>query len=94
MSSKFDKSKMPSRHITDGRFSGATRGFRICAEIGEMSVALDYGELTARREQRKPRDRNYQSGVQWRDAATAGPADKGAVTHPGGAPEISCFADI
>ena len=118
MSSKFDKSKMPSRHITDGRFTGATRGFcighvgpeaavggpiallrdgdqvTIDSEIGEMSVALDDDELTARREQWKPRDRDYQSGVLWKYAATVGPAYKGAVTHPGGAAEISCFADI
>ena len=104
--------------ITDGRFSGATRGFcighvgpeaavggpiallrdgdqiTIDAETGEMSVALDDAELAARREQWKPRESDYRSGVLWKYAATVGPAYKGAVTHPGGAAETSCFADI
>ncbi|MFP6691177.1 MAG: Dihydroxy-acid dehydratase [Alphaproteobacteria bacterium MarineAlpha10_Bin2] len=104
--------------ITDGRFSGATRGFcvghvgpeaavggpiallqdgdqiTIDAETGEMSVALDDAELAARREQWKPRDNDYRSGVLWKYAATVGPAYKGAVTHPGAAAETSCFADI
>ena len=104
--------------ITDGRFSGATRGFcvghvgpeaavggpiallqdgdqiTIDAETGEMSVDLDDAELAARREQWKPRDNDYRSGVLWKYAATVGPAYKGAVTHPGAAAETSCFADI
>ena len=104
--------------ITDGRFSGATRGFcighvgpeaavggpiallrdgdqiTIDAETGEMSVALDDAELSARHEQWKPRERDYRSGVLWKYAATVGPAYKGAVTHPGAAAETSCFADI
>ncbi len=104
--------------ITDGRFSGATRGFcighvgpeaavggpiallrngdqiTIDAEIGEISVALNDAELAARREQWKPRESDYRSGVLWKYAVTVGPAHKGAVTHPGGAAETSCFADI
>ncbi|SVE16130.1 uncharacterized protein METZ01_LOCUS468984, partial [marine metagenome] len=76
--------------ITDGRFSGATRGFcighvgpeaavggpiallrdgdqiTIDAELGEMSVALDDAELATRREQWKPRESDYQSGVLWK----------------------------
>ncbi|MDA0230587.1 MAG: dihydroxy-acid dehydratase [Proteobacteria bacterium] len=104
--------------ITDGRFSGATRGFcighvgpeaavggpiallrdgdqiTIDAETGEMSVALDDAELAARHAQWKPRESDYRSGVLWKYAATVGPAYKGAVTHPGGAAETSCYADI
>jgi dihydroxy-acid dehydratase len=59
-----------------------------------MSVAIDDAELAARREQWKPRESDYRSGVLWKYAATVGPAHKGAVTHPGGAAETSCFADI
>ena len=104
--------------ITDGRFSGATRGFcighvgpeaavggpiallqdgdqiTIDAESGEMSVALDDAELEARRKAWTPRETDYRSGVLWKYAATVGPAYKGAVTHPGGAAETSCYADI
>lgn len=104
--------------ITDGRFSGATRGFcighvgpeaavggpiglikdgdqiTIDASTGELSVDLSDAELEARRAQWKPRETDYQSGVLWKYAATVGPAYKGAVTHPGGAAETSCYADI
>tara|TARA_B100000686_G_C16177474_1_gene659295 strand:+ start:257 stop:613 length:357 start_codon:yes stop_codon:yes gene_type:complete len=118
MSSKFDKSKLPSRHITDGRFSGATRGFcighvgseaavggpiglvkdgdeiTIDADSGEISVALSDTELEARRKAWIPRESDYRSGVLWKYANTVGPANKGAVTHPGGALETSSYADI
>ena len=104
--------------ITDGRFSGATRGFcighvgpeaavggpiallqdgdqiTIDAESGEINVALDDAELEARRKAWTPRENDYRSGVLWKYAATVGPAYKGAVTHPGGAAEISSYADI
>jgi len=104
--------------ITDGRFSGATRGFcighvgpeaavggpiallqdgdqiTIDAATGEMSVALDDAELEARHKKWKPRETDYRSGVLWKYAATVGPAYKGAVTHPGGAAEVSSYADI
>jgi dihydroxy-acid dehydratase len=104
--------------ITDGRFSGATRGFcighvgpeaavggpiglvkdgdeiTIDADTGEISVALSDAELEARRKEWKPRESDYRSGVLWKYAATVGPANKGAVTHPGGAAELSSYADI
>ena len=104
--------------ITDGRFSGATRGFcighvgpeaavggpiglvkdgdeiTIDADSGEISVALSDTELEARRKAWIPRESDYRSGVLWKYANTVGPANKGAVTHPGGALETSSYADI
>jgi dihydroxy-acid dehydratase len=104
--------------ITDGRFSGATRGFCIGhvgpeaavggpiallqdgdmialdAEAGTMDVELDEAELAARAKSWKPRRHDYQSGALWRYAQTVGPAEKGAVTHPGASAETHIFADI
>jgi dihydroxy-acid dehydratase len=104
--------------ITDGRFSGATRGFcighvgpeaavggpigllrdgdmiTINAETGDISVALSDAELAERKKSWQPRRTDYQSGALWRYAQTVGTAEKGAVTHPGGAAETHCFADI
>ncbi|MET2826407.1 dihydroxy-acid dehydratase [Mesorhizobium shangrilense] len=104
--------------ITDGRFSGATRGFcighvgpeaavggpigllkdgdviSIDAVNGTIEVALSETELEARARTWKPRTTDYQSGAIWKYAQTVGPARDGAVTHPGGAKETHCYADI
>jgi dihydroxy-acid dehydratase len=104
--------------ITDGRFSGATRGFCIghvgpeAAECGPIALVEDGDEiaidavagtidlqvpedvLAERRARWVPRTTDYQSGALWRYAQNVGPAWKGAVTHPGGAAETHCFADI
>ncbi|TIW46797.1 MAG: dihydroxy-acid dehydratase [Mesorhizobium sp.] len=104
--------------ITDGRFSGATRGFcighvgpeaavggpigllrdgdliSIDAVNGTIEVALSDTELAARAKVWKTRATDYQSGAIWKYAQTVGPARDGAVTHPGGAKETHCYADI
>jgi dihydroxy-acid dehydratase len=104
--------------ITDGRFSGATRGFcighvgpeaavggpigllkngdiiTIDATKGTIEVALPEAELAERAKRWKPRKTDYQSGAIWKYAQTVGPARDGAVTHPGGAKETHCYADI
>ena len=104
--------------ITDGRFSGATRGFcighvgpeaavggpigllkdgdviSIDAVNGTIEVALSDTELAARAKGWKARTTDYQSGAIWKYAQTVGPARDGAVTHPGGAKETHCYADI
>jgi dihydroxy-acid dehydratase len=104
--------------ITDGRFSGATRGFCVGhvgpeaavggpiallqdgdmivldAEAGTMDVELDEAELAKRANAWQPRQHDYQSGALWRYAQTVGPAEKGAVTHPGAKAESHIFADI
>jgi dihydroxy-acid dehydratase len=104
--------------ITDGRFSGGTRGFCvghvgpeaavagpiallrngdriiIDADEGSIDVALSEAELAARRADWKPRATAYSSGAIWKYAQLVGPANLGAVTHPGGAAEAHCYADI
>jgi len=103
--------------ITDGRFSGATRGFcvghvgpeaavggpigllrdgdiiEIDAEAGSLNVKLSDEELAKRKAQWKPREGEYGSGYLWKYAEQVGPAVNGAVTHPGGAGEKTCYAD-
>ena len=104
--------------ITDGRFSGATRGFcvghvgpeaavggpigllkngdmiTIDAVKGTLDVDLGDDELAARKADWKPRETDYTSGVIWKYAQTVGNAQKGAITHPGGAAEKQAFADV
>ncbi len=104
--------------ITDGRFSGATRGFcighvgpeaavggpiallrdgdiiEIDANTGTLDVRLSDAELAERRKSWEPRETNARSGVLWKYAQQVGPAVSGAVTHPGGAHEKQCYADI
>jgi dihydroxy-acid dehydratase len=104
--------------ITDGRFSGATRGFcighvgpeaaiggpiahvrdgdiiTIDAVKGSLEVKLTKGEIEARAKTWKPRSTDCTSGYLWKYAQQVGPARDGAVTHPGGAAEKACYADI
>jgi len=104
--------------ITDGRFSGGTRGFcighvgpeaavggpigllkdgdiiTIDADAGTMNVKLSEQELVERKKQWKPRSTNYQSGALWKYAQLVQSAEKGAVTHPGGAAETHTYADL
>jgi dihydroxy-acid dehydratase len=104
--------------ITDGRFSGATRGFcvghvgpeaavggpigllrdgdviTLDAIQGTLSVALSDAELAERRKAWTARPNTATSGYLWKYAQTVGDAHDGAVTHPGGAQEVSEYADI
>ncbi len=104
--------------ITDGRFSGGTRGFcighigpeaavggpiglledgdmiTIDAEAGTIEVDLSDAELETRRKKWKPREHDYQSGTLWKYAQIVGSAEKGAVTHPGGAKEVNQYAKV
>ena len=104
--------------ITDGRFSGATRGFcighvgpeaaeggpialledgdiiEIDADEGTLNVRLSDEELAARKKKWIARETDYTSGALWKYAQTVGSARFGAVTHPGGAKEKQCYADI
>ena len=104
--------------ITDGRFSGATRGFcighvgpeaavggpigllrngdivAIDADAGTLDVELPEAELASRRAAWKPRSTMYASGTLWKYAQTVGSAEKGAVTHPGGAAETHAYAEL
>jgi dihydroxy-acid dehydratase len=104
--------------ITDGRFSGGTRGLCvghigpeaavggpigllkdgdtiiIDAAAGRLDVELDEAELEARRQAWQPPVNDFGAGALWRYAQTVGPANKGAVTHPGAREERHVYADI
>ena len=104
--------------ITDGSFSGGTRGFcighvgpeaavggvialledgdkiTIDAIKGEINVDLSEAELATRKTAWQPRKTNYNSGALWKYAKMVGSAEKGAVTHLGGAAETHIYADI
>ena len=104
--------------ITDGRFSGATRGFCvghigpeaavggpiallkngdrivIDADKGTIDMILSEAEIAARKAAWTPRRTDYNAGAIWKYAQLVGPAHLGALTHPGGAAETHCYADI
>jgi dihydroxy-acid dehydratase len=104
--------------ITDGRFSGATRGFcvghigpeaavggpialirdgdiiTLDAGRGTLEVNLSQGDLDKRAKDWKARPDEFTSGYLWKYAQQVGSARDGAVTHPGGAAEKSCYADV
>jgi dihydroxy-acid dehydratase len=64
------------------------------ADAGTLNVRLSEAELAERRKTWTPRESEFGSGYIWKYAQQVGPAVKGAVTHPGGAAEKSCYADI
>ncbi|MGA7675934.1 MAG: dihydroxy-acid dehydratase, partial [Rhizomicrobium sp.] len=104
--------------ITDGRFSGGTRGLCvghvgpeaadggpigllkdgdiivIDAEKGTMDVELSDAELAVRKAAWKPKAPAFGSGALYRYSKNVGPARYGAVTTPGAANEVRCYADI
>jgi dihydroxy-acid dehydratase len=104
--------------ITDGRFSGATRGFcvghvgpeaaiggpigllrdgdmiTLDAVTGRLDCNVSEEEFAERRKTWTPRGNGFTSGYLWKYAQTVGAARGGAVTHPGGAHETACYADV
>jgi dihydroxy-acid dehydratase len=104
--------------ITDGRFSGGTRGLCvghvgpeaadagpigllrdgdmivIDAETGRLDVELSDAELAERKKTFKPKPPSFKSGALARYAKNVGPARNGAITTPGAADEVRCYADI
>jgi dihydroxy-acid dehydratase len=104
--------------ITDGRFSGGTRGLcvghvgpeaaeggpigllkngdviTIDADKGTMDVEVSEAELSERRKVWKPKQPAFMSGALARFAKNVGPARDGAITTPGAADEVRCYADI
>ena len=63
-------------------------------QAGTLDVELSEAELAARKGAWTPRPSFYTSGTLWKYAQTVGPAEKGAVTHPGGQAEAHVYADI
>jgi dihydroxy-acid dehydratase len=104
--------------ITDGRFSGGTRGLcvghvgpeaadagpigllkdgdiiTIDAETGRLDVDVSDAELAERKKTFTPKPPAFKSGALARYAKNVGPARNGAITTPGAADEVRCYADI
>jgi dihydroxyacid dehydratase/phosphogluconate dehydratase len=66
----------------------------IDGEAGTLDVKLSDADLGGHETKWRPRATNHTSGVLWKFAQQIGPAVDGAVTHPGGAHEKQCYADI
>ena len=66
----------------------------IDAVNGTLDVRLSDAELAERRKAWRARENDSTSGYLWKYAQTVGSAKGGAVTHPGGAEEKHCYADI
>ena len=64
------------------------------ADMGTLDVKLTDAALAERKTKWKPGATNHTSGALWKCAQQIGPAVDGAVTHPGGAHEKQCYADI
>ena len=64
------------------------------ADKGTLDVKLSKAELDKRRAAWKPRKTEFTSGYLWKYAEQVGAARSGAVTHPGGAAEKACYADV
>ena len=65
----------------------------IHAVKGKLKVEPAKAEIAARAKSRKPRAADF-TGDTWRYAQQVGPALPDPVTHPGGAAEKKCHADI
>jgi dihydroxyacid dehydratase/phosphogluconate dehydratase len=66
----------------------------IDADHGSLEVQLSDVEFEKRRATWQPRGSAFESGYLWKYAQQVGSARHGAVTHPGGAAEKACYADI
>ena len=78
----------PIAHVRDGDL------ISIDAVKGTIDVKLSKAEFETRAKAWKPRKPAFTSGYIWKYAQQVGPARAGAVTHPGGAAEKACYADI
>ena len=78
--------------ITDGRFSGATRGFCIGHVGPEAAVGGPIAKSVPSAWKAPPMP--FTSGALWKYANEVGPARTGAVTHPGGSVEVACYGDV
>jgi dihydroxyacid dehydratase/phosphogluconate dehydratase len=66
----------------------------INAESGDLEVQLSNAELEKRRVAWQPPGLAFESRYLWKYAQQVGSARHGAVTHPGGSAEKTCYADI
>ena len=64
------------------------------ADVGTPDVKFTDAGRAERKTNGKLRTTNPVSGALWKYAQQIGPAMDGAITHPGGAHEKQCYADI
>jgi len=68
--------------------------FELDGEARTLNVKLSAPDLSEHETKWQPRATNQKSGALWKYAQGVGPVVDGAVTHPGGAHEKQCYADI
>ncbi|MDP6440349.1 MAG: dihydroxy-acid dehydratase [Pelagibacteraceae bacterium] len=66
----------------------------INTDRGLLKAHLSNKELLKRKRKWKAKKIEYTSGTLWKYSQSVGPANKGAVTHPGAFKEKECYADI
>jgi dihydroxyacid dehydratase/phosphogluconate dehydratase len=89
------KTLLDNGHLHGDRLTVTGRTIaEIDADVGTLNVKLTGAELAERKTKWKARETNHTSGALWKYAQQVGPAVDGAVTHPGGAHEKQCYADI
>ncbi|MBR1265886.1 dihydroxy-acid dehydratase [Bradyrhizobium sp. AUGA SZCCT0222] len=76
-------------------FPGSVRGLdREENAAASLNVKLTGADAPEHETKRQSRATNFKSAALWKDAQRIGQAMGGAVSHPGGAHEKQCYADI
>jgi hypothetical protein len=88
----FDKSKLPSRHVTEGPSRAPHRSYYYAMGLTEDEIHKPFVGVLSCWNEAAPC--NIESDALRKYADSVGPACKGAVTHAGGSAEVVCYADI
>jgi dihydroxy-acid dehydratase len=101
MTRAWDKSRMPSRHVTVARPSAAPVGAHAVGNMSDADfcpvsrpISISQAEMAERREAWQPRRTDHNRGAIRKYARRIGPARLGALTHTGAAAASRCHADI
>ncbi len=85
---------LPTAAALTGQVMGGKIALMTDAVDGIFNVKVTDTELAARKTSWMTRETKHASDALWKFAQQVGPAVAGAVTHPGGAHEKQCYADI
>ncbi|MBR1200901.1 dihydroxy-acid dehydratase [Bradyrhizobium sp. AUGA SZCCT0240] len=86
---------MSKPKFSGSEFPGSVRGLdREEAAAASLNVKLTGADAPEHETKRQSRATNFKSAALWKDAQRIGQAMGGAVSHPDGAHEKQCYADI